>query len=261
MWQGYTEHRLDRPLELRRRQRPGLAAGEVACSRVGRQRLPGARLAGQGVHARGDNRPNQFSRVAAGAPELPHQGVEQRAVDRRVAQPMVVRRVDEVFADENAEEPVGHVAAELVVAAVENAPHQRVAGRRRGRAKPEQRRLNRLAGAGQEQLAGHHAAAGVRSRVGEVGREGEMLALLPAIHRVVVAPCAAEAQAQQRAADVLGAVARVVVAGDESRRLAAAENVAGQLRQRLVLANRLEQVSAQFRVLRFLEILLAAGLG
>ena len=54
--------------------------------------------------------------------------------------------------------------------------------------------------------------------------------LLPSIHWVVVAPCAGDTQAQKRAANVLGAVARIVVAGDEFTRGAAAENVTGQLR-------------------------------
>ena len=178
---------------------------------------------------------------------------------------MIVRRIDEVFADENAEETVGHVAAELVVAAVEDAPRQFIAGpalggRRRGGIELEQRGLNRLAGAGQEQLAGHHAAFGVRPRVGKVRGEGKVLALLPAIHRVVVAPRAADAQAEQRAANVLGAVARVVVTRDKSTRLAAAENVAGQLRQRLVLADGIEQVAAQFCVTWLLGIFFASGL-
>ena len=88
-----------------------------------------------------------------------------------------------------------------------------------------------------------------------------MLALLPAIHRVVVAPRAADAQAEQRAANVLGAVARVVVTRDKSTRLAAAENVAGQLRQRFVLPNRLEQIAAQLRVTGLLEIFFRAPFG
>ena len=235
MLQRDTEHRLDRAHELRRRQRPGLAPGEITRRRIGLQRPALAWLAGQGVHAGRDNRPDELSQVAIGALELPHEGVEQCAVNRRVAQPMIVRRIDEVFADENTEEPVDHVAAELVVAAAEDAPRQFIArpalgSRRRGRIELKQRGLNRLAGAGQEQLAGHHAAFGIRPRVGKVCRESEVLVLLPSIHWVVVAPCAGDTQAQKRAANVLGAVARIVVAGDEFTRGAAAENVTGQLR-------------------------------
>ena len=117
MLQRDTEHRLDRAHELRRRQRPGLAPGEITRRRIGLQRPALAWLAGQGVHAGRDNRPDELSQVAIGALELLHESVEQCAVNRRVAQPMIVRRIDEVFADENAEESVGHVAAELVVTA------------------------------------------------------------------------------------------------------------------------------------------------